>query len=367
MESPPIPPDSTPAEVDAALATLAAHKTEWARLPISRKLDLLDGLAERADAAAGRWVTAASRAKGLPEGSPLRGEEWASGPWALINYLGPLRRTLEAVERGTLHELLDGKVRQRADGQTVVRVLPDGLYDHLLFSGTRVEVWMEPGVTPASLPRETASFYDEPAPEGAVAAVLGAGNIASIPPLDVLYKLYAEGQVCLLKTNPVNSYLGPVFEEVFAEFVDAGYVQFAYGGADIGEHITRHDLVDEIHVTGSAQTHDAIVYGTGPEGEARKRRDEPAITKRVTSELGGVSPVLVVPGDWSEPDLDYQAEHVATQKMHNGGFNCIASQVMVLPEAWRQRDALSTPSAGRSASCPTGRPTTPAPPTGWRP
>ena len=26
--------------------------------------------------------------------------------------------------------------------------------------------------------------------------------------------------------------------------------------------------------------------------------------------------------------------------MHNGGFNCIASQTLVLPEAWRQRDAF---------------------------
>ena len=93
-------------------------------------------------------------------------------------------------------------------------------------------------------------------------------------------------------------------------------------------------------MTGSAKTHDAIVYGTGAEGEARKRRDDPVIDKRITSELGGVSPVLVVPGDWSEPDIDYQAEHVATQKMHNGGFNCIASQVLILPEAWPQRDAF---------------------------
>ena len=34
MDLPPIPPDSTPAEVDAALAALASKKAEWARLPI---------------------------------------------------------------------------------------------------------------------------------------------------------------------------------------------------------------------------------------------------------------------------------------------------------------------------------------------
>lgn len=340
LQSPPHPDETPLHTIDAALETLAARKTEWARLPIERKVALLDGLRTRTDTEAERWVTAASRAKGLPVGSPLRGEEWASGPWALLSYLGPLSRTLTAAREGRLHELVEGKVRQRPDGQTIVRVMPDGLYDHLLFSGTEVEVWMQPDVTPHTLPQTMAVFYDDEAPEGAVAAVLGAGNIASIPPLDVLYKLYAEGRVCVLKMNPVNSYLGPIFEEVFAEFVQAGYLRFVYGGADVGEYLTRHDLVEEIHVTGSAATHDAIVYGVGDEGRRRKERDEPTVDKRVTSELGGVSPVVVVPGPWSEADLRFQAEHVATQKMHNGGFNCIAGQVMVLPEAWPQRAAF---------------------------
>jgi aldehyde dehydrogenase (NAD(P)+) len=41
-----------------------------------------------------------------------------------------------------------------------------------------------------------------------------------------------------------------------------------------------------------------------------------------------------VPGPWSAADIAFQAEHVATQKLHNAGFNCIASQVLVLPETW---------------------------------
>ena len=340
LDAPPIPADTSRAAMDAALEMLDARKTEWARLPIPRKIDLLERLKGRIDAAAGRWVTAASRAKGLPKDSPLRGEEWSSGPWATVAYLDPLIRTLHHAHDGTLADLVDGKTRQRPDGQTVVRVLPDGVYDHLLFSGMTVDVWQQPGVTPESLPGTMATFYREAEPDGAVALVLGAGNIASIPALDTLYKLFAEGQVVLLKMNPVNSYLGLVFQDVFADFVAAGYLRFAYGGAEVGAYLTRHDLVEEIHVTGSAQTHDAIVFGTGAEGEARKARDEPEIHKRVTSELGGVSPCIVVPGDWSEPDLSYQAEHVASQKTHNGGFNCIATQVLVLPEDWTQRDAF---------------------------
>jgi len=340
MELPPIPPDTDHVTIDSALADLEAHKTEWARLPLARKREMLRGLHKRVGEVAGRWVTAEARAKELPLDSPLRSEAWLPGPWGVMMYCDALGRTLEHVEAGTLPELVEGKTRQRLGGQTVVRVYPDTRYDQILSSGFTVDVWMEPGVTPQALPGTMATFYQEEDPEGAVGLVLGAGNIASIAPLDVLYKLYAEGSVCVLKMNPVNSYLGPLFEEMFAEFVEAGYLRFAYGGVDVGVVLTRHEAVEEIHVTGSEATHDAIVYGTGPEGAARKERDEPEIDVPVTSELGGVSPILVVPGDWSEPDLDFQAEHVATMRTFNGGFNCISGQVLVLPEDWSQRDAF---------------------------
>ena len=339
-EAPPSQPPSTDAEIDRALGDLRQHATEWARMPIRDKTKLLWKLRRATDRAAGAWVTAASEAKGLERGNPLRGEEWSAGPWALLNYLGPLEKTLRAVERGKKADLVDGRTRTRADGQTVARVMPDGLYDQLLFSGFAVDVWMQPGVTEASLPDTIGTFYDQPDPEGKVAVVLGAGNIASIAPLDVLYKLYAEGQVVLLKLNPVNEYLAPVFELVFSDFIRAGFVRLATGGAAVGETLTRHPDVDEIHVTGSAATHDAIVYGTGAEGKRRKAEDRPEIDKRVTSELGGVSPCVVVPGEWSDEDLAFQAENVATMKTHNGGFNCIAAQVLVLPEAWPQADAF---------------------------
>ena len=331
-------PPSSHGELDRHLADLRAHADEWALLPIRDKVKLLWKLRRATDRAAGAWVTAASNAKGLAVGDPLRGEEWSSGPWALLNYLGPLEKTLRAAERGHLADLVTGKTRTRPDGQVVARVMPDGLYDQLLFSGFAVDVWMEPGVTEASLPETMAEFYSEKDPKGTVAVVLGAGNIASIAPLDVLYKLYAEGQVVLLKLNPVNEYLAPIFEQVFADFIRAGYVRLATGGAAVGEYLTRHDETDEIHVTGSAATHDAIVFGTGAEGKKRKAEDRPAIDTRVTSELGGVSPIVVVPGPWTAADLAFQAEHVATQKTHNGGFNCIASQVLVLPDAWDQKD-----------------------------
>jgi len=122
--------------------------------------------------------------------------------------------------------------------------------------------------------------------------------------------------------------------------VTEGFVQFAYGGVNAGAYLCNHPGIDEIHITGSASTHDAIVFGTGDDGATNKRARTPQNPRRVTSELGNVSPTIVVPGPWTKADLRFQAEHIMTQKMHNGGFNCIASQVLVLPEHWNLTDAL---------------------------
>jgi aldehyde dehydrogenase (NAD(P)+) len=131
----------------------------------------------------------------------------------------------------------------------------------------------------------------------------------------------------MLKMNPVNEYLGPIFERAFEAFIDAGYVRFAYGGADVGAYLCAHPAVEEIHITGSEATHNAIVANAGER-------------KRITSELGNVSPTIVIPGPWSQDDLAFQAENIATQKAHNAGFNCIAAQVLVLPKRWEHSREL---------------------------
>jgi aldehyde dehydrogenase (NAD(P)+) len=153
----------------------------------------------------------------------------------------------------------------------------------------------------------------------------------------VIYHMIVRGHVVMLKMNPVNDYLDPLIEAVFAPFVRAGFLRVISGNAEVGEYLTHHPDVDEIHLTGSARTHDVIFYGKGPEGEARRARNESLVNKPVTSELGGVGPLIVLPGRWSKADIRYHAENAVTMKMHNSGFNCVAAQVMVLPAAWEQR------------------------------
>lgn len=325
--------------IDAALKTLAENRTRWARLPLPTKIFLLDDLRRRVGTVSAAWVTAATSAKEIDPDSPIVGEEWTSGPYAVASAAGAIAETLHRVEAGV--PVLSGiDVRPVADDQIAVRVFPISKDDRLLLSGHTADVWMQPGNSASDVEQNAASFYRQPDPEGAVAVVLGAGNLSSIPALDLLTEMFTHGSVVVLKLSPVNDYLVEIYEEVFRAFIDGGFVRLVSGGAAEGEHLTRHPLVDRVHVTGSGLTHDAIVYGTGPDAASRKAADEPVIETTVTAELGGVGPTIVVPGEWSDADLRYQAEHIVSQKAHNHGFNCVACQVLVLPETWEQSDAL---------------------------
>jgi aldehyde dehydrogenase (NAD(P)+) len=320
-------------ELDRDLEALRAHADAWARLGIAGKIRHLRAMRARTVETASEWVALAANAKGIA-GTPLAGEEWLSGPWPLLTALDRLAATLGGIALDGTPPIPQRAIRTRPDGQVIVDVFPVDNADRILLNGLRAEVWMEQSVTRETLRENTASFYREREPNGFVTLVLGAGNIASIPPLDVLYALYAHGSVVMLKLNPVNAYLMPIFARIFSSLIDEGFVRVTGGGADVGAYLVAHPAVDAIHLTGGERTHDAIVFGSGADGEARKREHRPAVTKRVTSELGNVTPVIVVPGPWSEPDLAFQATHVATQKLHNAGANCIAAQVLITADSW---------------------------------
>ncbi len=326
--------------MDKAIALLQQHKQEWTTVSVAQKIGYLKQLTYNTGKVAEEWAKAGCAAKGIPENSPLAGEEWDSGPWSMLYALKRYSETLAAIEKTGYPNLKPEAVHVRRDGQVVVDVFPQSIYDKLLFNGITAKVWMQRGVTKENLRETMGVWYRQKEHTGKVALVLGAGNIASIAPLDVLYKLLAEGQTVLLKMNPVNDYLGPIFEKIFAPLIRDGFVQLAYGGVEAGKYLCAHSGIEEIHITGSAGTHDAIVFGAGEEQVTRKAHNDPANLRRITSELGNVSPTIVVPGPWSEADLRFQAEHIVTQKMHNGGFNCIASQVLILPQQWDKTEKL---------------------------
>jgi acyl-CoA reductase-like NAD-dependent aldehyde dehydrogenase len=330
---------STQEAMDEAIASLQVHKEAWVALSIPERIALLDRLTTDFVVIAPHWVAASAQAKGLAEDSPFTGEEWGAGVWPVVKNLRQLRQSLVEIESNG-RPTIPGPLIMHADGQMAVQVFPQSIYDRLFFGGISAQVWMEPGVTASELPETQAIAYRDKHQSGKVNLVLGAGNVSSIGPMDILYKLFVENQVVLLKMNPVNAYLGPLIEEGFRELVEPGLLRVVYGGAAEGSYLCQHPGIDEIHITGSDKTFDAIVFGSGAEGAQRKAEMRPLLTKRITGELGNVSPVIVVPGPWSERDIAYHSQHIASMLTNNAGFNCNATRVIIQHKNWAQRDQL---------------------------
>ncbi|MEO7754392.1 MAG: aldehyde dehydrogenase family protein [Terracoccus sp.] len=330
-------PSEERARLDAIVMGMKEGESRWAALDLPARVTLLAEVHRTVAAAADAWVAGAVQAKGLAATSPLVGEEWTSGPYCTLTALLALQHSLSAVAAG--RSPLDGKKLGTAPGGRVtVPALPSNRFEYLLLHGFTADVWIRPGVTADQVRSRAGLGARTPSETAGVGLVLGAGNITSIAPLDVLYELVAHNRVVVLKLNPTLDALLPAYEAAFAPLIDLGVLRIVAGGGDVGAYLSQHEGISHVHITGSAATHDLIVWGRGEDAAERRAAGTPLLGTPITSELGGVSPIIVVPGDWSAADLAYQARHVATQRLHNGGYNCIAGQVVVLSSDWPQRE-----------------------------
>ncbi len=344
-------PLTQPADLDSLVARLAEGERIWAATTLADRARLLADVRGRLSEAAPEWVEIARRVKQLPEGSPLLGEEWISGPWAVLSYTGALLETIKRLAAG--EDVLGGYAIVPAPGDRVaVQVSPHGLYDKLLFSGFRAEVWLQPGVTEAEARNRAGLGLRMPQDTDGVSLVLGAGNIFSISPLDTLNQLFAANRAVVLKLNPITDPFEDLLRSVFAPFIDLGVLEIVTGDGQVGDALAQHPGIGAVHMTGSGFTHDAIVWGVGDQGAAAKTAGVPRLHKEITSELGGVSPVIVVPGEWSRADLRFQARHVATQRLHNSGHNCVGTQIVIVSADWPQKDAFLSELRDALASAP---------------
>ena len=253
-------------DLDAAVAAVAAARDSWWSLPLAERIALLDELTRDFLAVAPRWVEACRRAEGLAADGPFGGEEWIAGPYLVVRNLRLLREALAAIAEQGSPEIA-GPVETRPDGRVVAQVFPTSLYDRLFYPGVVGEVWMQPGVTREGLAATQAVAYRAGGPtQGRTSLVLGAGNVSSIGPMDALYKLFVDRSAVVFKAHPVNAYLGPLLAEAFAALAARDWFRVVYGGAEEGAYLCDHPQVDDVHITGSDRTFEAIVFGPGEEG-----------------------------------------------------------------------------------------------------
>jgi len=330
---------SSQAEIDMALAVLSANKNNWAMLDIPERIALLNQIKQDMHKVEKRFVESGVAAKGAAAAFPVEGDEWGNiaATYRIIRFL---IRALQDIARFGKPRI-PGKVTTRPNGHVVAQVMPNDRKEQILFPGYRAEVRMNPSVSLENGGIPQAAFYHHKDRKGQVCAVLGAGNAEVLIAGDCLYKLFVEGQVVALKMNPVNEYLGPIFEEAFAALIKPGYLQILYGSTQEGKYLCNHPAVDTVHMTGSDRTFDAIAFGPGTEGKQRKQDRQPILTKPFTAELGNISPIIVVPGPWTNKDIQNWSVRFGSWLSSSNAHTCNTPRMLIQMKNWERREKLN--------------------------
>jgi hypothetical protein len=204
----------------------------------------------------------------------------------------------------------------------------------------KVELWMLPGKEAS----QGAMFSNKPRPNS-VGLVLGAGNVAALAIMDCMHILFQQNSVVLYKVHPIRHYQEPFARRLFGPLIQKGYFDTIKeeNGLPDSQYLVSHPLLCNIHMTGSTETHDCIVWGPKDGRERRRQERTPVVDLskvNVTSELGCVTPYMVCPGNWTETELRHHALHLAVCMCSNNSYYCNAPKVLVLAEGWPQKDAF---------------------------
>ena len=316
-----------PPNVDDAVASIAGSRRRWATTPALARAALLDACREAFFGQAAAMVDIGLAQKGLAPGVPEAGEEWAfvTGTLKLFRVYADTLRQMAAT--GRPHVV--GPWTRRDDGQVVVRVAPAEFSERLAMAGGVGEVWLRPGLSLSEARTRQGETWRRPDAGDVevtppIMALLGAGNVLMLVPGDVLHAIFLAGHVVVLKLNPVNAALLPVWLHTFAPLIDAGCLAIVTGDAHVGAHLCTHPDVDTVHMTGSHHTHGVVATGN---------------PRPITAELGNITPVIVVPGPWTPQELRYHAIQLGSQHGLNAAFNCLTPRLLVTSAHWPLRSA----------------------------
>ncbi len=323
--------DLSQLELDRNINRLRIHSVEFSELPDEELVTLLEKTVQNIHTIAYYWATLSAEKKEILQ-KYKEGEEWLGGPFVSIlttqYYIEYLKGNMQIDDAN--YDV----------NKNSYKVFPNKLIESLTFPLLSAEIRFNKSMSLNQI-KEFRGFNQRIGSTDNVTLVLGAGNVSSIPFLDTIFHLVAKRSSILLKLNPVNDYLLPVFEKVFEEFIDRGFVSVVKGNLDTSKYLTTHRSIDSIHLTGSNITYENIVYNRTLTNKERALSNVIKSNKKpIFSELGNVTPIIIHPGKWSNSELKFQARKIATAKLNNSGFNCIAAQVIVLPKGWRSTEKL---------------------------
>ncbi len=319
-------------ELDRNITTLRINSSELAKMPNEELILLLKKTIDNIQSISYYWATLSAEKKGILQ-KHKEGEEWLGGPFVSIL---TLQYYIDYLEN---NQILD--INKFDETKNSYKVFPNKFIEKLTFPLLNAEIRFSKSMNFEQI-NEYRGFQQRIGTDsGSVTLVLGAGNVSSIPFLDTIFHLVANRSSILLKLNPVNDYLNPVFQKVFHEFIERGFISVVNGDIPTSKYLSEHRSIDSIHLTGSNYTYENIVYGRILNDKERKLSFLSKSNKKpIFTELGNVTPIIVHPGKWTNAEIKFQARKIVTAKLNNSGFNCIAAQVVILPKGWRSNEKL---------------------------
>lgn len=296
------------AEWGQALETLmeAERSRPWARTPAPELAGRLFEVAEAFSARGDALASETAERMGVPPASVWL-ESLFPAVWGLLStasFLKPLQ--------GSLGEIVASEPAATEDfaGSPALRLLPANPFQRLLLPGFSGYVLLRR--SPSSPPKQ-------PSRES-LALCLLPFNLAGIGALDILHLLCHGPSRVLAKVSEKASFLKDHLEKMFAPLVSCGAVSFVQGGPDTGARLAARPEFDRIHLTGSARTAAAVQAIAGQD--------------RVTCELGGVTPAIVLPEVGQDSRLLRQvARQVVFGALANNGQHCVSFQVVLVPDS----------------------------------
>jgi hypothetical protein len=239
------------------------------------------------------------------------------------------------------------KTRKAINGQIVLETFPSFPTDASGFSfltGTKGEVWMDPDKVQDESQIETfnpeKAWEDVAGDEGGLMIVLGAGNQVSLTAVDVLQGLFIRNCVVYVKQHPLRDYANTLLAKMFAPVIAKGYLDMElHTSNERVAALVYHPQVTAVHLTGGKKTHDLLVFGADPkEREMNMKAKTPKLKATMTSELGAVSPWIVVPGKYIKAELENQAKLFAFMIHSNASCNCNSPKMLCVAEEWDQKE-----------------------------
>mmetsp|Transcript_21527 Transcript_21527/g.50977 ORF Transcript_21527/g.50977 Transcript_21527/m.50977 type:complete len:636 (-) Transcript_21527:104-2011(-) len=340
------------------LLAVASKRAEWAALPDTEKLAILEEINHiiTKDAKFEEWQSFGNTTAEMMGFDPIGTDEGAfeatsqamsmslTAKGQIDSLISVYKIRLGLAKPPKMLTKGNFKTRKAINGQIAVTTFPSLPGDSTSFaSHMRVEAWLDQSKVQEESQVEAFAFdkaWDHSAgDEGGLMVVLGAGNQSILTFVDIMDAMYTRKYVVYLKQHPIRNYLNKLLKRLLAPLLSRGYVAFEeHTSNERCTALIYHPEVGALHITGGKATHDLLVWGADPkEREQNLKANTPKI-KNVTSELGAVSPWVIVPGNYTRAELESQAKTIAAFVFANASCNCNAPKCVVVADEWDQKE-----------------------------